>query len=83
MSIYLIGDMHGGQDGSMKSLNTSDFPEQNTLTKDDLVINLGDFGFFWDLNASKEELYWRKWMEEKPFQMHLLPSFQGISSSIL
>ncbi len=69
MSIYLVGDLHGGQDGSMRSLNTTKFPEQKNLTKDDLVICLGDFGFFWSLIQTKEEKHWIKWLQEKPFQM--------------
>jgi len=72
MSIHLIGDLHGGYDGSMKQLNTSKFPEQKDMTKDDLVIQLGDFGLWWDFYGTKEELYWRKWLAEKPFQLCFL-----------
>lgn len=72
MSIHLIGDLHGGVDGSMKHLNSSKFPEQKTMTKDDLVIQLGDFGFWWDFYETKEEKYWRKWLMEKNFQFCFL-----------
>ncbi len=34
------------------------------MTKDDYVIICGDFGF-WD--NSKEQNYWRNWLEKKPF----------------
>jgi len=68
MSIHLVGDLHG-QSSSFKYLNTTKFPEQKTMDKDDLVICLGDFGLWWDILASKEEVHWRKWLMEKKFQM--------------
>ena len=72
MSIYLVGDMHGGCDDTFKALNTSIFPEQRTMTKDDFVIQLGDFGLWWDFYDTKEEKYWRKWLMEKNFQFCFL-----------
>ena len=44
--IFITGDTHGDYDWS--KLNTSRFPEQKTLNKDDYVIILGDFGGVWD-----------------------------------
>jgi hypothetical protein len=41
------------------------FPEQKQLTKNDYVIICGDFGGVW--NNSKEEIYWRKWLNDKNF----------------
>ena len=61
--IYVTGDTHGSYD--MHKLNAKNFPEQRALTKPDYVIVLGDFGLVW--NNSDEEMYWRKWLDEKPF----------------
>ena len=61
--IYVTGDTHGSYD--LHKLNAKNFPEQRALTKSDYVIVLGDFGLVW--NNSDEEMYWRKWLDEKPF----------------
>lgn len=38
------------------------------MTKNDVVIILGDFGLVWDCNGeSKTEKYWLDWLEKKPF----------------
>ncbi len=58
--IYITGDCHG----NYCKFNTNAFPEQKYMTKDDYVIICGDFGF-WD--NSKEQNYWRNWLEKKPF----------------
>ncbi|WP_242984384.1 metallophosphoesterase family protein [Clostridium sp. chh4-2] len=58
--IYITGDCHG----DYRRFNTEQFPQQRYMTKDDYVIICGDFGF-WD--NSREQLYWRKWLENKPF----------------
>ena len=44
--IYVTGDTHGTID--WEKLNTTRFPEQKDLTKDDYLIILGDFGGVWD-----------------------------------
>jgi DNA repair exonuclease SbcCD nuclease subunit len=61
--IYITGDIHGSID--IHKLSTTNFPEQKQLTKDDYVIICGDFGNVW--NNSKEELYWRRWLNNKNF----------------
>lgn len=63
LMIYVTGDLHGEID--ISKLNTKNFPQQKNLTKDDYVIILGDFGLLW--NDSKQEYYWRKWLDEKPW----------------
>lgn len=63
MSIYVTGDLHGHI--NISKLNIKNFPEQKNLTKNDYVIVCGDFGLVW--NNSKEELYWRKWLDDKNF----------------
>lgn len=44
--IYITGDTHGMID--WEKLNTTEFPEQKSLSRDDYVIVLGDFGGIWD-----------------------------------
>ena len=77
--IFLTGDTHIPID--ISKLNSKNFPEGKNLTKDDYVIVLGDFGLLWnyqktgfsvdsnpsDICWSKEELNWKKWLEEKPW----------------
>ena len=77
--IFVTGDTHMPYDVS--KLNSKHFPEGKTLTKNDYVIILGDFGLLWnykitDVNIesnpkdkkwSKDEIYWKNWLEEKPW----------------
>ena len=61
--IYITGDTHGSHD--IHKLSATNFPEQKQMTKRDFVIICGDFGGVWD--NSKEELYWRKWLNDRNF----------------
>ena len=63
MVIYLTGDTHIPYD--IRKLSVKKFPQQKKLTKDDYIIISGDFGGIW--NNGEEELYWRKWLNERPF----------------
>lgn len=63
--IYITGDTHIPID--ISKLNTTNFPEQRNMTKEDYVIVLGDFGLIWKNKPDNEELYWTKWLDEKPF----------------
>lgn len=63
MSIYVTGDIHANID--IGKLSNKKFKEQKGMTKDDYLIICGDFGLVWD--GSREELFWRKWLEYKPF----------------
>ena len=60
---YLTGDCH--RTLNMDKIRPYNFPEGQSLTKDDYVIILGDFGFIWDNDI--DELYWRNWFNEQPF----------------
>lgn len=62
--IYITGDCHR----NFERFNTSIFPEQKEMTKDDYVIVCGDFGGVWDKDESgKEETMLLDWLECKPF----------------
>ena len=63
--IFITGDTHG----SFLRFNTSSFPEQKELSKDDCVIVCGDFGGIWQQKAGKEEAYWLNWLREKQFTL--------------
>lgn len=66
--IFITGDTHIPDD--VHKLNTTNFPRQKELSKSDYVIICGDFGGVWypeDSKYHKEDLYWRKWFDEKPF----------------
>lgn len=55
MSIFVTGDTHGGID--IRKLHTKNFPESKSLTKDDYLIVVGDFGI-WKDKKSQDFLQW-------------------------
>jgi hypothetical protein len=65
MSIYVCGDIHGCHARGCQKLNSKSWPEQKKLNENDLLIILGDCGLVYDLQESKEEQYWIKWLLSK------------------
>ena len=64
MSVWITGDIHGNP----HRLSSDIFPEQKDMTKEDVVIILGDFGLVWDYKGeNKTEKYWLDWLEKKSF----------------
>lgn len=77
--IFVTGDTHIPID--IHKLSSNNFPQGKELTKADYVIVLGDFGLIWnyketgksiasnpnDLCWANDELYWKKWLEDKPW----------------
>ena len=63
--IYITGDTHGEID--IGKLGSKNFPQGNSLTKDDYVIICGDFGFIWNSKEDNTERYWMKWFQNKPW----------------
>lgn len=61
--IYVTGDTHANID--IAKLNTTKFPHQKELTKNDFVIICGDFGLCWD--GSHREMWWQDWLTAKNF----------------
>lgn len=61
--LFVTGDTHGGID--MAKLNSRHFPTTKSLTKDDIVVIMGDAGFVW-CNGGIEK-YWQKWLSDKPW----------------
>ena len=62
--LYVIGDVHGERE--VNKLN-SDRTEH--IGKDDTVVILGDFGLLWCNPPTKSELWWLKWLVNRPFQV--------------
>ena len=58
--IYAFGDLHGMLE--VYKLASDNFPEGKTLTKNDYVIILGDFGFHFNPVKSKTEIHWLEWL---------------------
>lgn len=63
--IFICGDTHFNLD--IRKLNSKNWPEGKTLTKDDHLIVLGDFGLIWYLEENNSEKYFKKWYNEKPW----------------
>lgn len=67
--IFVCGDTHGLPKDTRK-LNGTNFPEQKELTKDDVLIQLGDFGWVWyELGTNKEQEYWLDWLVSKNYTL--------------
>lgn len=65
--ILVTGDIHGRID--IGKLSNKQNPTIKSLakkmTKEDFLIICGDFGLVW--NNDKEDIWWRKWLDEKPY----------------
>lgn len=65
MTVYVTGDVHGRAEYGASRFAFKSWPLGRTLTRDDVVIVAGDFGFVWD--GSNAERYWLDWFESKPW----------------
>ena len=65
MSVYFTGDTHGHID--IDKLSSKRWPEGKTLTKEDKLIILGDFGLVWNNTPDAREKYWLEWLNSKPW----------------
>lgn len=61
--IYVTGDIHGDP----RRFSSDIFPEGKSLTKEDYVIILGDFGLVWGIEETPQEKYWLNWLNDKPW----------------
>jgi len=67
--LFVCGDLHG-RSLDMQKLNTTKWKEQKELSKDDVLIQLGDFGLVWYNDSdrrAREEINFRKWLVNKKF----------------
>jgi hypothetical protein len=68
--LFVCGDTHIPHD--IKKLSSRNWAEQSELTKDDVLIQLGDFGGIWYPETSgkiKEQNYWLDWIVNKKYTM--------------
>ena len=67
--IFLTGDLHGGCDNSLSKFCPPNIEDFNLVTKDDVMIILGDYGMLWDAedNISQREKDANVLMENLPF----------------
>lgn len=65
MSIFVTGDVHGVAEYGASRFSSRAWPLGRTLTRDDVVIVAGDFGFIW--SGSNTDKYWLDWFESKPW----------------
>lgn len=74
--IFVIGDLHGNSCGEVHFLNSRYFKEKKDLTKEDVLIQLGDFGFYWyypNTYKYQEDLHWRNWIGNQPYTLLIVP----------
>lgn len=64
MSLYVTGDTHGDV---ISRFSFKRRPTLRNLTKDDIVIILGDFGIPWNRHTQEHDEYAAKWLDEKPW----------------
>jgi len=82
--IFICGDTHGMPIDTEK-LNAKNFPEQKQLTPEDVVIQLGDFGWVWyPVGTNKEQEYWLDWLAGKKYTLAVVlgnhENYDGINS---
>lgn len=58
-----MSDCHG----DFTKFSSDNFPQGKNLTKEDYVIILGDCGLIWSQKEDKNEIYWKDWLENKPW----------------
>ena len=63
MSVFLTGDTHG----VFSRLSNKNWKQSKDLTKEDYVIILGDCGLIFNPVMTNDELYWKKWLDGKPW----------------
>ena len=74
--IYITGDTHGMED--WEKINTTNFPIQKVLTKNDYLIITGDFGGVWD--GAEQDRYILKSYDQRPFTTLLLMAITRITT---
>ncbi len=64
--VFVCGDTHGDHD--IHKLTMAEWPLQKELTKDDVLIILGDYGGLWyhpENKKHKRDKYWNEWLADK------------------
>lgn len=63
MAVFITGDCHG----DFTRFSHKNFPRGRNLDKNDYIIILGDVGILWNKELTKDEEYWIKWLDSKPW----------------
>jgi hypothetical protein len=63
--VFVCGDIHGASD--ISKLWGISWPEGRSLSRDDHLIILGDFGLIWSDPAAKDAAFWLDWLECRPW----------------
>jgi len=67
--LFVCGDTHGMTKDTQK-LNSENFSQQKELTKEDVLVQLGDFGWVWfPLGQNKEQEYWLDWLASRNYTL--------------
>lgn len=69
MSVFLTGDTH--RDIDVHKLDSKLWRQQHTLSREDSLIILGDFGCVWD--GGKMDNWWLDWHEAKAYTTLFIP----------
>lgn len=65
MSIFVTGNIQRIAEYGACRFSSRSWPRGRELTRDDVAIVAGDFGFVW--NDSNTDRYWLDWFESKPW----------------
>jgi len=77
MRKFITGDLHGGEYGELLKLSSAQWKEQKTLTKEDILFQLGDFGLYFYypkyINGYKKDFNKRKGLANKKYTLFIIP----------
>lgn len=62
--LFITGDLHGKVD-NLERFSEVCFSPHSSLTKNDYMVIVGDFGFVW--NGESKDKQWLDWFEELPW----------------
>ncbi len=64
-NLFVTGDCHG----DFSKLSYTNWPMSSSLTRDDYIIVAGDVGLIFAPVPSREEIWWTKWLSNKPWNL--------------
>lgn len=64
-----MGDTHGSYAPDNLKFNKTNWPTQDKLTKDDVLVQLGDFGYLWNNKQTAEEYAELKHLADKNYTL--------------
>jgi hypothetical protein len=71
--LFTCGDTHGSKSDTSK-ISSRSWPEQKELTKDDVLFQLGDFGWVWyPLFSDKEQEYNLDLLADRKYTLAVIP----------